>query len=715
MKSFLRFILKICFNVTVNNFAHFKGEKKLIIANHQSFLDGLLIGLFLPITPTFVVHTTVLHKWYFRFILSFVNYLAVDTTKPMAMKKVASLINQGIPIVIFPEGRITLTGSLMKIYDGTAFIAYKTQADVISVWIDGAIHTKFSRQKLLPKHFFPNISLTINAETQIQIDPNSHLSAKIKRKKAGEQMRKVMQKSMFLAQPKETLYQRMLRISSLHGSKTTILYDKEQLENPKLPPLNYKDMFKRILGVGKLLSRYTVNKEVVGVLLPNVATTPAIIFGLNIFNRIPAMLNYTLGSQGLQSACETANINTIITSRKFIEIAKLEQNLNGLHNITVLYLEDLKEQMSLKDKLWLMLYAVHFPHHFGKEQTPEDIAVILFTSGSESKPKGVVLSNQALLANVDQCRTVIDLNKKDTVLNALPLFHSFGLTGGTLLPLLTATPVILYPSPLHYRIIPEVSYDKNCTVIFGTNTFLSKYSKSAHPYDFYNMRYVVAGAEKLTDEVRNTWFEKFGIRVLEGYGATECAPVIAVNTPVACKFGTVGQLMTNMEYAIVPVPGIEGGGEFHVKGPNLMTGYMLHKNPGKIEFPHSSIGNGWYNTGDIVAIDDDGFISIKGRMKRFIKIAGEMIPLEIVEKIARTASPSFEHACSSKHDDEKGESLVLFSTDLNLKRDILSASAKILGHTELMVAKNIQFIESIPLLGTGKIDYVTLKKIAESV
>lgn len=716
MKSFLRFLVKLFFNVSVNNHAKFDGEKKLIICNHQSFLDGFLLGLFLPSDATFVVHTTVLNKWYFRLALSFTNYLAVDTTKPMAMKKVANLISQGIPVVIFPEGRITITGGLMKIYDGTAFIAYKTEADVIPVWIDGAVNTFFARQNLLPKKFSPKITINILPETKIVIDHTKQLSAKIKRKQAGQQMRRMLENAMFNSQEKETLYSRLVRTSHLFGKNSELVYDKEQLENSKLPAFTYKDLFKRILGAGKMLTHYTKEKEVVGILLPNVITTPAIIFGLNIFNRIPAMLNYTLGSQGLQSACETAQIKTIVTSKKFIEVAKLEQNLKGLDNITILYLEDLKEKMALSDKLWLILYALHFPQHFGKKQNPQDTAVILFTSGSESKPKGVVLSNEALLANVDQCRAVIDLSPKDKVLNALPLFHSFGLTGGTLLPLLTGTPVILYPSPLHYRIIPEVCYDKHCSVIFGTNTFLNKYSQSAHEYDFdgRHMRYVVAGAEKLTEEVRNTWFEKFGVRIFEGYGTTECAPVVAVNTPVACKFGTVGQLMSGMEYRIIPVPGIEEGGEFHIKGPNLMTGYMLHSNPGKVEFPHSSVGHGWYNTGDIVNVDVNGFVSIKGRMKRFIKIAGEMIPLEIVEKIARHASPNFLHACSSKADPLKGESVVLFTTDKDLKREKLSQAAKDLGYIELMVARNIQVIDSIPLLGTGKTDYVSLKKLADN-
>lgn len=712
MKTLLTFLLKLFFKVTVDNRGSFNYEKQLIIANHQSFLDGLLLALFLPVKATFVVHTTVLNKWYFRLGLSMVDYLAVDTTKPMAMKKVTQLVNSGKTVVVFPEGRITLTGSMMKIYEGTGFVAYKTGAQVTCAWIDGAVHTKFSRLHKLPRKWFHPIRITIMPARQIELDESVYMMAKVKRKMAGEKMRLMLQDAMFAAQPKETLYQRFVRTMKLYGKKHEMVWDKEHLENSKLPALTYGDILKRILGLGRIISKVTQKGEYVGVLLPNLAITPAAIFGLNINGRIPAMLNYTLGSQGLQSACETANIRTIVTSRKFIEIAKLENTIAGLNNIHIIYMEDVRTLLTKMDKIWLMAYAIHFPEAFGQDQSIEDIAAVLFTSGSESVPKGVALSNRAFLANVDQCRTVLDLNPEDKFLNALPLFHSFGLTAGCFLPLLTGTPVVLYPSPLHYRIIPEVAYDKQCSILFGTNTFLNHYGKNASPVDFTEMRYVVAGAEKLVDDVRNMWFEKFGIRIFEGYGATECAPVLAVNTPKACKFGTVGQFVTHIEYKLLPVAGIEGAGELHVKGPNLMTGYLLHGSNGVIKFPSSEAGEGWYNTGDIISVDANGFVAIKGRMKRFIKIAGEMVPLEVVEKIAKMASEKFNHACVSRPDAAKGEALVLYTTDPELKREILSKTAATLGYSELMVARNIRYIDAIPILGTGKTDYVSLKKMA---
>lgn len=707
MKTLLNWMIRKIFRVEVENLADFNCKKIMVVANYHSLLDGLFLHVFLPVKPTFVVQSTIMKRWYFRWALSLVNHLVIDISDPLAMKKVADLINKGVPVVIFPEGKMTATGRLMKLYNGAAFVAEKIGADIIPVWISGTINSKFSHEHGNPRLWFPPVKVYIGKNEKIILDEEN---ADKKRELAVEKMRDMLQNTMFKSQPKDTVYSRFLRSMKLHGKHHRILEDQEHIANKVLPALNYKEVLKRALAIGRIMSRKTQKGDAVGVMLPNVSITPSIILGLNVFGRIPAMLNYTIGSAGVQAACETANVKIIMTSRKFLKVANLQTTVQGLTTVEVIYLEDLIKELKLIDKMWLMLNALPFASQFIKNQSQEDPAVILFTSGSEAKPKGVVLSNRAIVANVDQIKALYDMGVHDKVLNAMPLFHSFGLTGGTMLPLLSGTPVILYPSPLHYKIIPEVSYDMGCTVLFGTNTFLLRYAKNAHPYDFIKMRYVVAGAEKLTSEVRNLWNEKFGIRVFEGYGATECSPVISVNAPIANRFGTVGQFLPGIEYRLKPVDGVEEGGELHVKGPNIMSGYMLHTKPGVIQFPDNEYGEGWYNTGDVVNVVD-GFVTIKGRMKRFVKIAGEMVPLETVEKVAITTSPDFAHAVVVREVEGK-ESVVLYTTDKDLKRENLSQTARSLGLTDLMVSRDIRYIEIIPLLGTGKTDYVLLKKMA---
>lgn len=712
MRSIIRFILRnlfqLLFRVRVSGLdKNIDTSKLLVIANHESFLDGLLLGLYLPFNPVFVVHTGVTRSFVFRLILSMVDYLAVDPTSPMAIKRIIKLVESGRPVVIFPEGRITQTGSLMKVYDGPAFVAAKTGATILPVRLDGPARSYFSRMSgNAPRRMFPRVTLTALATTTIAMPDEA--SAKQRRHKAGEAMRRVMQKMIFESQPKQTLYAALVDALEIYGRNRRVVEDMKQIE------YSYGELLKMTLGLGRLVAKHSADNECVGILMPNLAATVCMMIGTSAQGRVPAMLNYKAGAGGLQDACTAAKISTIFASRAFIEQAKLQNDIAALQGVSVLYLEDLRPTMGLLDKLWV-LFGMAFPRVMEAHSSPENIAVVLFTSGSEGKPKGVVLSHRALLSNIAQIRSVIDFSADDKVLNALPIFHSFGLTGGALLPILTGMKLFLYPTPLHYRVIPEIAYDRNCSVLFGTSTFLANYAKFAHPYDFYRLRYVVAGAEKLSAAVRDVWFEKFGIRILEGYGATETAPVLAVNTPMAYRSGTVGQLLPCIEHKLMPVQGIDKGGMLHVKGPNVMSGYYRFDNPGVLQAPSSEAGAGWYETGDVVAIDNDGFVSIVGRVKRFAKVAGEMVSLEVVEKLATHASPSAMHGASSQVDGGRGEAIVLFTTDASLTREAMIAAAQALGIPELAAPRKLQVVSALPLLGTGKTDYVTLKKMAETL
>ena len=710
LRNLLRLAFTLLFRVQVKgDWQALRQPRVLVVANHESFLDGMLLGLFMPCNPVFVVHTWVAEHWLFRPLLALTDYLAVDPTSPMGMKQVVRLVEQGRPVVIFPEGRLTVTGSLMKIYNGPAFVAAKTGATVVPVHLDGPARTYFSRMKGdYPRRWLPKMRITVLPSETI-IMPEA-ASSHERRTRAGESLRRIMQHMLFASRPRGTLFQALQGAMARCGRRHGLLEDMRQIE------LDYGDILKMTLALGRISSRIAAPGERLGLLLPNVAATVGMMLGTGTFGRVPAMLNYTAGRQGITSACEVAGIRQIVTSRAFIDNARLGEVIAGLPtSLQIHYLEDLRTAMPLKDKLWVLtgmclpawlLTALWLP-----EQQPDAEAVTLFTSGSEGTPKGVVLTHRQLLANLAQIQAVIDFSADDKFMNALPIFHAFGLTAGTLLPLMTGTRLFLYPSPLHYKVIPEVIYDRNCSVLFGTSTFLGNYAKHAHPYDFFRMRYVIAGAEKLASSVREQWFEKFGIRILEGYGATETAPVLAVNTPMAYRRGTVGQFLPGIEWRLESVPGIDQGGILHVRGPNVMAGYLRASAPGVLEPTRSELGEGWYNTGDIVELDDDGFVTICGRLKRFAKIAGEMISLELVERLAVLACPEGQHAASSRPDESKGEALVLFST-VALSNELLARTAREQGMPALAVPRDLRQLEALPLLGTGKTDYVTLKQLA---
>ena len=707
LQAVVSFILRLIFRVEVRG-KYEQRDRTIIIANHQSFLDGILLGAFLPVEPWWIVHTQIAAQPLFKILLKVINHLTIDTGNPFALKQAIAFIETGKPVGIFPEGRITVTGRMMKVYEGPAFMAAKTHAWIVPVHIDGALFASwFSRMKKgdFKQQWFPKITITIHPPQQISVPDG--VTAKERRRIAAIKMQGMMQEMVVRDRKHQTIYEQFLDTVDDRGRKT------EMVEDVRPATDTYGTALKASLALGRLLCKITEPDEVVGVLLPNVGPGIYTLMGLWAFRRVPAMINYTAGLDGMQSALKSAEIKTVITSKAFLDKAPFGPLVKRLEGVKITYLEDLRPMLTLGDKLWLMLYAMNFPRAAIKPGKPEDPAVVLFTSGSEGKPKGVVLSHDAILANVAQILSIFDITSRDKFLTAMPLFHAFGLTGGFVLPLTCGARIFLYPTPLHYRVIPELAYDRDCTIMFATNTFLLNYAKRANNYDFRSVKLCIAGAEKLQDDVRRLYADKFGLRIIEGYGATECAPVVAANNVFGNKIGTVGTLMPCMEYKLEPVPGIEVGGLLHVRGPNTMMGYWRETNPRVFEWPESMFGKGWYNTGDIVNIDSDGFIEIKGRVKRFAKVAGEMVSLELVEKLAERVSPKLVHASTTRPDPKRGETILLLTQDKNLKRDQLVQAARELGSPDLAVPRQIIYVDKIPLLGSGKKDYPAVKQLAE--
>jgi acyl-[acyl-carrier-protein]-phospholipid O-acyltransferase/long-chain-fatty-acid--[acyl-carrier-protein] ligase len=501
-----------------------------------------------------------------------------------------------------------------------------------------------------------------------------------------------------------TVFEALLDARQRHGGSKLAIEDADKQK------LDYNRLLLGSLVLGGRLTAGTQKGETIGVLLPNVAGLAVTFFALNAFGRVPALLNFTAGLRNIVSAAKTTLLHTVVTARRFVDAAKLEPIIAALEKteivpgtrIKIVYLEDVRAQIGALDKakgFARFKYARRFHHSQGMK--PDSPAVVLFTSGTEGQPKGVVLTNRNIVTNARQMFAHADgaFTTADVVFNPLPMFHSFGLTAGTVMPVLNGMQVVLYPTPLHYRQIPKLIREKHASVLFATDTFLGGYARAAEEGDLASMRFVVAGAERVKDKTRQLW-DAIGTEILEGYGATECSPVIACNLPGRNHRGTVGCALPAMDLAIEPVEGIATGGRLKVHGPNVMAGYVKAEKPGVVVPPD----HGWHDTGDIVEIDAEGFITIKGRAKRFAKIGGEMVSLAAVETLAANAWPDGQHVVVNLPDARKGEQLILVTDTAEADKDALLELARQHGFPELWVPKHILVVNNIPVMGSGKVD-----------
>ncbi|MFV0369184.1 MAG: AMP-binding protein [Hyphomicrobiaceae bacterium] len=513
---------------------------------------------------------------------------------------------------------------------------------------------------------------------------------------------------------RRTLFEATIEASATYGVKRTILSDADK------QALTYKRLILGALVLGDKMAHITNPGEKVGVFLPNAAGAAVTLLGLNAFGRTAALLNFTAGSRNLVSALQTGPIPIVLTSRRFVAAAKLEDVVAAMAaaeptpgiRTRIVYLEDLRKSISLTDKLrgaLRNLYPKQFARRFG--MTPDSPAVILFTSGTEGLPKGVVLTNSNLVANAQQILAHAGgmLTPDDVVLNPLPMFHSFGLTAATLMPLLGGMHVVLYPSPLHYKQVARTISETRATVLFATDTFLMGYARAAAKSELTSVRYVIAGAERVKDATRTAW-DKAGALILEGYGATECSPVIACNLPNPNRPGTVGPLLPGLDVKLEQVPGISEGGRLKIRGPNVMAGYILADTPGALQKPDG----GWHDTGDIVTIDDNSVLTIRGRAKRFAKIGGEMVSLAAVEALASGHWPDAQHVVVTIPDARKGEQLILVTDKADADKAELAEYFKTMGVTELWLPRGVLVVEGIPVSAAGKVDLQATQRLVEN-
>ncbi|MBF0422073.1 MAG: acyl-[ACP]--phospholipid O-acyltransferase [Magnetococcales bacterium] len=707
IKTLLARLFHLLYRVELKGWHHWESvhDRAVVVVNHVSFLDAALLATYMPEKPTFAIHTHMAEKWWVRPFLSLIDAFPLDPTNPFATKSLAKRVRDGHRCVIFPEGRITVTGALMKIYEGPGLIADRASAPLVPIRIDGAQLTPFSRLRgKVRLHWFPKITLTMLPPRRLQVD--GAIRGRERRRLLGQELYDILSEMIFATSHwQQTIDQALLQARMLQGGSFKVLEDIQRR------PISYDRLLTISRVLGRSLRPLGPPGTVVGIILPNSVATVSVFFALHSVGLIPAMLNFSSGLDNIRSACAAAQVTVVITSRRFVEMARLTAVMTELAtSITIRHLEDVAADLSWYDKAAGWLQGRWDLLTGSRWLDSHATAVVLFTSGSEGTPKGVALSHRNLLANCQQLSARIDYNPTDIVFNALPVFHSFGLTAGLLLPVLSGIKTFLYPSPLHYRIIPELVYDSNATILFGTDTFLKGYARVSNPYDYYSVRYVFAGAEKVKDDTRRLWMDRFGLRILEGYGATETAPALAINTPMHCRIGTVGRFLPGILYRLETIPGIEHGGRLLVSGPNIMKGYLRTQRPGVLEPPPE----GWYDTGDIVSIDPLGYVTIVGRAKRFAKVAGEMVSLTAVEGQASALWPGYTHAVVALADAKKGEQLLLVTDCPEANRTTWLEHARDKGIPELMIPKKIMLVARMPVLATGKLDYVAIKTLAEA-
>lgn len=669
----------------------------IYVVTHRSQLDPALMLALLPSDTLHILDDQSAKSWLLEPARALARTIVFNTEHVFISRRlVRHLRGKGRLAVYIPEN-VEPDAKAFRLYRAVARIAAEAEAGITPIFVDGYRSKPVAvRVDAAPRNLFPK--LAIAALPSRTVDELVADAAVYDPNPANAVFDRMAEARFAAADLTRSLFEAVLDAAQRHGPGRVIV------EDVVTGSLTYKRLFMaaRILG-GKIASR--AKGETVGVLLPNANGVVISLLGLWSSGKAAAMLNYTAGPANVAAACRTAVVSTVVSSRTFIEKAGIQDLVQAIEaaGCNIIWLEDLRDGVTTSDKLF---GALNWKRPLG-EGNAEKPAVVLFTSGSEGTPKAVVLSHRNLLANAMQVEARLALSPADKLLNVLPVFHSYGLTGGTILPLMVGVHTVFYPSPLHFKIIPELAKKTRPTIMFATDTFLSAYARTADDEDFSSLRLVVAGAEPLRAETRKIWKDRFGADIVEGFGMTEASPVVAVNTATHGRHGTVGRLLPSVKAKLEPVEGIENGGRLWVGGPNVMMGYMTADRPGVLQ-PLE----GMHDSGDVVAIDKEGFVSIRGRAKRFAKIAGEMVSLGAVELMAQALWPEARHAVVAVPDKRRGERVVLVTAENAASQEALRQHGKTTGAAEIMLPSDIIKVEEVPALGTGKTDYVSARKLA---
>jgi acyl-[acyl-carrier-protein]-phospholipid O-acyltransferase/long-chain-fatty-acid--[acyl-carrier-protein] ligase len=703
-----RFALRLFFRAEIRGIEHLAaaGPRVLVVANHVSSLDAVVLSALLPGRMLFATHAEIVQRWWLKPYWRIGDDCSLDQAHPMTAKTMVDALKRGRACMIFPEGRPTTTGALMKVYESPGMIADKADAMILPIRIEGLEYSYFSmlggvvRRRLLPK-----VTLTVLPPKRLRLPED--VKGHERRVAAGTQLYDIMERLPVDGVDYKTILHHVLATRPIRGGRGNCLEDADRR------PLAHDAFVRAFLGLSRPLKKRLGDQEkVVGVMMLNGLPNATTIFAIQALGLTVAMINFTSGPEHCAKACATAAIKTVVTLKSFVAEGALAQIAETLRakGVSVVHYEDLLAAETRVDKTAAFVESRAppgwIPRRLGRKA--DDPALILFTSGTEGAPKGVALSHRNIVANAFQFGARIGFAARDKSFACLPMFHSFGVTLGFFMPLLYGARAFLYFTPLNYREIPELIYDTSATLLLGTDTFLSNYARTAHPHDLYFLRFAIGGAEKIKPETRQIWAEKFGVRLFEGYGTTEASPVITANAPMYYKAGSVGCVVPAMRVRLDPVEGVKDGAELVVNGPNVMLGYILHTEPGVIQ----PVEDGWYKTGDIVSIDERGFVTILGRAKRFAKIAGEMVSLAAVEAAVAARWPASRHTAVGAPDARKGEVVVLLTESDEVDAGVLPDHFRLHGLTELSLPRKIIRVAQIPLLGSGKVDFMRARELA---
>ncbi|MBI4558102.1 MAG: MFS transporter, partial [Candidatus Hydrogenedentes bacterium] len=684
----------------------------LLIANHTSFVDALFILVSIDRHIRFIVASEIYEVWWIRPLAKMMRAIPIS---PMATPRqlleslhaATDAIHDGELVCIFAEGQITRTGQMLPFRKGFERIIKGTNAPIVPVHLDrlwGSIFS-FAEHRFfwkVPSHIpYP---ITVSYGAPMPSDSSAFDVRNVIRELGTEAygVRK---------QGRRLLHRALARCARLHPFRLA-------MADLRVPKLSYLFTLVGSIVMSRKLKKILDAQPMTGVLVPPSVGGALANIALQIMGKVPINLNYTASSQGILSAARQCNLAHVITSRAFLE--KLPLEVPG----QPIYLEDVVASVRKGDRIIALLLALFCPVRLlervlgarGK-RTPDDLAAIIFSSGSEGEPKGVMLSHHNVMSNIEATLQVFPTENTDRMMGILPFFHSFGFMGTLWLPLVRGLATVYYPNPLDAKVIGGLVYQHRITFLISTPTFLQNFIRRCAPEEFSSLKYVVTGAEKLPERIREAFKTKFGLEPLEGYGTTECAPAVSVNVPdfrapgfyqVGTKHGTIGQPIPGVSVRVVnPDTGaLQPQGEpglLEIKGPNIMKGYLNQP-----EKTATVLKDGWYNTGDMAFLDEDGFITITDRLSRFSKIAGEMVPHTKIEEVLHALLNLTEQtlAVVGVPDATKGERLVVLHTLKDGQVEELQSKLDQSGLPNLWLPRAGAFykIEQLPVLGTGKLD-----------